>query len=97
MIVKSDPFSLLSILRDRCPGLQWPSGRVTQLLADFPECDQHAAVVGTCDWINHGQSGRVKDGVGVLRGRLERQRAALPDPAVLSHLNGVLASYDNFN
>lgn len=72
-----DPFELLEVLRARCPDLVWHPGRVSQLFGDFPDCDHRAAVSAACDWINHGSSGKVRDGVGVLRGRLERQRATL--------------------
>lgn len=85
------------MLRDRCPDLDWHSGRVTRLLGDFPECDHFVVASGCADWIKFGSSGRVRDGVSVLRTRLERAKAAstLPQQSLSNDVE--LTDYDSFS
>ena len=90
------PLVIVELLSDRCPALSWHSGRVTTLLNDFPDCDWVAAASGAADWINFGQAGRVRDGVQVLRTRLERMRAAAPDRHDQATLAVELKGYDVF-
>jgi len=87
---------IVELLRDRCPDLEWHSGRVTRLLGDFPECDHFVVASGCADWIKFGSSGRVRDGVSVLRTRLERAKTASEQSQLLSNNPG-LTDYDSFS
>ena len=95
-LLNPGPLTIVELLNDRCPGLEWHSGRVSMLLSDFPDCDHLAAASGTADWIAFGQSGRVRDGVQVLRTRLERMRAAAPAIADAAVRAATLEAYDVF-
>jgi hypothetical protein len=96
--IPADTLAVLELLHARCPGWELHPGRVALLLEDFPTADALAAASATADFLNHRQSGRVRDAHTVLRRELERR--ALPasggggDPS--SSPPSGLSIYDRF-